>query len=321
MPVAISLYPIGLSYHDMVDTACLAEASGFDGVFTVEAGVHSDAMAAAQAIAFGTERITVGTGIANLYLRHPAILGAHAVAIDELSVGRFILGIGVNNEASVSAMGMTWKAPRQALRDTTTCLRQMFAGEPPQGVRSPVRPASHGVPIHFAGLALETAALAGEIADGLMGYLATPARFADVTAHTQQAAKAVGRPAAAITMSLLIPTFLSDDLPAAREDARRFLTGYMSMPHYRKMMRRSGFEAEADRMTQAVESGDREALAGLITDQVLDALCLVGPVAKCQEQLAAYREAGLTYPILAPQAVGGEAVTTVAHRLITAFAP
>jgi len=50
-------------------------------------------------------------------------------------------------------------------------------------------------------------------------------------------------------------------------------------------------------------------------------LCLVGPVAKCQEQLAAYREAGLTYPILAPQAVGGEAVTTVAHRLITAFAP
>jgi hypothetical protein len=80
------------------------------------------------------------------------------------------------------------------------------------------------------------------------------------------------------------------------------------------MMRRSGFEAETDRMTQAVESGNREALAGLITDQV-------GPVAKCQEQLAAYREAGLIYPILAPQAVGGEAVTTVAHRLITAFAP
>jgi hypothetical protein len=87
------------------------------------------------------------------------------------------------------------------------------------------------------------------------------------------------------------------------------------------MMRRSGFEAETDRMTQAVESGNREALAGLITDQVLDALCLVGPVAKCQEQLAAYGEAGLIYPILAPQAVGGEAVTTVAHRLITAFAP
>lgn len=321
MPIAVSLYPMGLSYRDMVDIAKLAEASGYDGVFTVEAGVHSDAMAAAQAIALGTDRIAVGTGIANLYLRHPAILGAQAVAIDELSSGRFILGIGVNNEASVSALGLTWKAPRQALRETTACLRQMFAGESPAGVRSPVRPARYGVPIHFAGLAMETAALAGEIADGLMGYLATPARFAQVAARAQQVAQAAGRDADAVVVSLLIPTFLSDDLQAARQSARRFLTGYMSMPHYRKMIRRSGFETEAERMTQAAEAGDRDALAALITDSVMDVLCLVGPASKCQEQLAAYREAGLAYPILAPQAVGDEAVTAVAPRLIQAFAP
>ena len=58
----------------MVEIARLAEASGFDGVFTVAAGVYSDAVAAAQAIATGTERITVGTGIANLSLRHLVIM-------------------------------------------------------------------------------------------------------------------------------------------------------------------------------------------------------------------------------------------------------
>lgn len=321
MPIGISLYPMGLNYRDMVALARLAETSGYDSVFTVEAGVHSDAVAAAQAIATGTDRITVGTGIANLYLRHPAILGAQAVAIDELSDGRFILGIGVNNEPSVSALGLTWKAPRQALRETTTCLRQVFAGESPAGVRSPVRPATHSIPIHFAGLALETAALAGEMADGLMGYLATPARFAQVTARAQQAAQASGRAPDAVTPSLLIPTFLSDNLQAARQAARRFLTMYMTMTHYRTMLRRSGFEAEADGMTEAVEAGDRDALAALITEPVMDALCLVGPAAQCQEQLAAYREAGLDYPILAPQAVGGDAVTVLAPRLIQAFAP
>lgn len=321
MPIGLSLYPMGLNYRDMVALAKLAETSGYDSVFTVEAGVHSDAVAAAQAITTGTERITVGTGIANLYLRHPAILGAQAVAIDELSGGRFILGIGVNNEASVSALGLTWKAPRQALRDTTTCLRQVFAGESPAGVRSPVRPATHTIPIHFAGLALETAALAGEIADGLMGYLATPARFAQVAARTKQSARAAGRTPDAVITSLLIPTFLADNLELARQAARRFLTMYMTMPHYRKMLRRSGFEAEAARMTEAMEAGDRDALAALITEPVMDTLCLVGPTSKCQEQLAAYRESGLNYPILAPQAVGDDALTAVAPRLIRAFAP
>jgi alkanesulfonate monooxygenase SsuD/methylene tetrahydromethanopterin reductase-like flavin-dependent oxidoreductase (luciferase family) len=298
----------------------LAEEQGFDGVFIVEGGVNNDAMAMVQAIALATQRITIGTGIANLYLRHPALLGAGAVAIDELSGGRLILGIGVNNARMIGALGMTWRDPRVALRETTDWLRRVFAGDTPSGIRKPFRPAQHPIPIHLAGVALETAELAGEIADGLMCYLATKARFKQVVGRLQRGAQQSGRTPQAVTISLLIPTFLSEDLGAAREAARRFLSLYASIPLYTTMFRRSGFPAEVEDITQALARGDQAGVAASISDRLMDELCLVGPRSRCQEQLAACREAGVDYPIVAPQAVQQDHDTAVRHLLET-FGP
>ena len=122
----------------------------------------------------------------------------------------------------------------------------------------------------------------------------------------RRGADRAGRVPKEITVSLLIPTFVSDDLSAAREAARRFLTLYVAMPHYTKMFRRSGFETEAESVTKALERGDQAAVAAAVSDRLLDEVCLVGPLSRCREQLAALREAGVGYPILAPQAVQQE---------------
>ena len=314
-----SLYPQGLSYTEAMDLGKLAEDQGFDGIFAVEGGLNNDVMATVQAIASATRRITVGTGIANLYLRHPALLGAGAVAIDELSGGRLILGIGVNNARSVRALGIAWRDPSEALRDTTAWLRQVFAGEAPAGIRATLRPARHPIPIHLAGIALETADLAGEIADGLMLYLASKAHFRQLADCMEEGANRAGRQPREVTVSLLIPTFLSDDLSAAREAARRFLTLYVAMPHYARMFRRSGFEAEAEAVAKALEREDQAAVAAAVSDRLMDEVCLVGPLSRCREQLAAFREAGVAYPILAPQAVSQEQPGVAARRFLTSF--
>lgn len=314
-----SLYPTGLSYTEAADLGTLAEEQGFDGIFAVEGGLNNDVMATVQAIASATERITVGTGIANLYLRHPAMLGAGAVAIDELSGGRLILGIGVNNARAVRALGMTWRDPVEALRDTTEWLRRVFAGQAPEGIRAALRPAQHHIPVHLAGIASGTAELAGEIADGLMLYLASQSCFRELVDAVEKGAARAGRQPQEITVSLLIPTFLSEDLAAARDSARRFLTLYAAMPHYARMFRRSGFEQEADQMTKGREHGDRELFAGAISDRLMDAVCLVGSLSRCREQLAAFREEGLTYPILAPQVVQQEKPDRAIRRFLTTF--
>ena len=317
--LGVSFYPQGLSYTEAANLGTVAEAQGFDGIFAVEGGLNNDVMATVQAIASATSRATVGTGIANLYLRHPALLGAGAVAIDEISGGRLILGIGVNNARAVRALGIAWREPCEALRDTTAWLRRVFAGEAPEGIRATLRPARHPIPIHLAGIALETADLAGEIADGLMLYLASKLHFQELVDRMEKGATRAGRQPQDITVSLLIPTFLSEDLGVAREAARRFLTLYTAMPHYARMFRRSGFVQEADAVAAALDRGDRAGIAAAISDRLMDEVCLVGPLSRCREQLAAFREAGLTYPILAPQAVQQEQPADAVRRFLTTF--
>jgi len=316
--LGVTIYPFDLDTPALVRLGREAEARGFDSVFVVEQGVSNDAMAGVQAIALGTSRIKVGPGIANINLRHPALLGAAAVAVDELSGGRLILGIGVNNEAAVRALGLPWKDPRAALAETTDWLRRVFSGQAPAGVHSALRPARRPIPIHFAGVALETAALAGQIADGLMLYLAPPARAGRMLDRMREAARAAGRSADAVELTLLVPTFLSDRLDAARTAARRFLARYAGFPVYARMFQRCGYAAEIDAATAARARGDAAGALAAVSDRMLDDVLLLGPE-RCRERLAAFREAGIDYPLLAPQPVddGAEAA---GMRLMAAFA-
>jgi alkanesulfonate monooxygenase SsuD/methylene tetrahydromethanopterin reductase-like flavin-dependent oxidoreductase (luciferase family) len=309
----------GLSYRDAVDLARLAEDRGFDAVFVAETFVN-DGMATCLAMAMGTRRITVGAGIANVYLRHPATLGAAAVAIDELSDGRFILGLGVNHERFVTGLGLTWEEPRRKLRDTTAALRTVLSGGTLPGMHLPCRAATHRIPIHLAGVALATARLAGEIADGLMGYLAIPERFAEVARAAREAASSAGRPADAVTPSLLIPTFVSDDLGAARQTARQFLAGYLALPVYARMFRDCGFAGEVEAVRAAFARGDRASTAAALSERFVNEVCVLGPAARCRERLAEFRAAGIDFPILAAQPVG-ESYADGARRIIETLHP
>ena len=309
----------GLSYREAVDLARLAEAGGFDAVFAVETFV-TDGMATCLAMATGTRHITVGAGIANVYLRHPATLGAAAVAIDELSDGRFILGLGVNHERFVTELGLTWQDPRRKLRDTTAALRTVFAGGTLPGMHTACRAAAHPIPIHVAGVALATARLAGEIADGLMGYLATRERFAQVVRAAREAAAGAGRSAAAVIPSLLIPTFVSDDLAAARQTARQFLAGYIALPVYARMFRESGYTSEIDAVRESLARGDRTAAAAMLSDRLVDEVCVLGPAPRCRERLDEFHAAGVDFSILAAQPVG-ESYAEGARRIIEALRP
>ncbi len=317
--LGITLYGAQLSYREAVDVARLAEDRGFDAVFVAETFVN-DGMATCLAMATATRRITVGAGIANVYLRHPGTLGAAAVAIDELSEGRFILGLGVNHERFVTGLGLRWEEPRQKLRDTTDALRTVFSGGTLPGMHHRCRPSGHPIPIHLAGVAMATARLAGEIADGVMGYLATRDRFAEVTRVARESAAAAGRSPGAVTPSLLIPTFVSDDLGAARQTARQFVAGYAAMPVYARMFRDSGFAADVDGVRDGVERGDRAAAAAAVSDRLIDELCVLGPAGRSRECLARFSAAAIDFPLLAAQPVG-ESYAAGARRIIDAFAP
>ena len=93
MRLGVTLWGFGLGYRDAVDLARQAEDAGFHNLFMVESVLSNDGVVTVAMMATRTSRLLIGTNIANVYLRHPVMLAAAAVAIDEVAPERLVLGL------------------------------------------------------------------------------------------------------------------------------------------------------------------------------------------------------------------------------------
>jgi alkanesulfonate monooxygenase SsuD/methylene tetrahydromethanopterin reductase-like flavin-dependent oxidoreductase (luciferase family) len=318
--LGITLWGFDLGYREAVDLARRAEDAGFHNLFMVESVLSNDGVITAAMMAARTSRLLIGTNIANVYLRHPVMLGAAAVAIDEIAPERLVLGLGPNNQAMITQAGFSWRDPREVLQATTATLRAVFAGEGLPGLRHPKR-ASHRIPIHWAGMALETCAAAGTHADGLMLYINTPTRYRRAVERFRRAAKDAGRDPDTLPVSLLIPTFIHDDLPTARQAAREFLVHYARGPHYAKTFAASGYVDEMDQVAKAWTAGDRATAMAALSDTLLDDVLLLGPPSRIREGIDRFARAGVEWITMGPQAVASDSLARQAERMVAVMAP
>jgi alkanesulfonate monooxygenase SsuD/methylene tetrahydromethanopterin reductase-like flavin-dependent oxidoreductase (luciferase family) len=303
--LALGIIPgVGWRAREIQTIAREAEDAGFDAIFAAE--VNNDVMATAQLMGAATRRITVGTWVANIYLRHSYVCAQGASLIADATEGRFILGLGVSHPPVNKALAIDMGDPPAALRRYVTAVRSWLKGEGP-ATHLPQRPTPHPVPIYVAAITSRTVELASELADGFMPFLWSAARVEQSKAWIARGrAKAQGLGKLDVTVG--IPTYLGDDVKQMRELARGNLAVFTTFPFFQRLFRASGFGPEADQM----EKGGGGAA---LSDRLLDAVCLLGPLARCREQLAAFRAAGTDLPILMPSVdVDG------ARALIRAFA-
>ena len=302
--LALAMLPgVGWSAREIQTIARETEDAGFEVIFSTE--VNNDALATAQLLGAATQRIKVGTWVANIYLRHPYVCAQGAALIADVTEGRFILGLGVSHQPVNQVLAIDMSHPPIVLRRYVTAVRAGLRGEGP-ATHLPQRPAPYTVPLYVAALTSPVVALGGELADGIMPFLWPAARV-----KQSQAWVARGRAKAPtlgpLTITLGLPTFLGDDLEALRAAARQNLGLFTTFPFFQRLFRASGFTAEAAQMAQG-------AGPATLSDRLLDAVCLMGPTARCSEQLADFRAAGVDLPILLPPA-GIEA----AREVIQAF--
>jgi alkanesulfonate monooxygenase SsuD/methylene tetrahydromethanopterin reductase-like flavin-dependent oxidoreductase (luciferase family) len=303
-------------YSGFVQLARETEDAGFGGVYIPEA--VNDALMCSFAVANATRRINIATWIVNIYLREPALCAISAEMVQDAAQGRFILGLGVSHRPALEARGIEMGNARDRLRHDTEVVRKAFRGELDMfGMKFP-QP-SHPIPIYFAALALETSKLAGELADGLMLYMCTPQRMRKSIDAANQVARDLARPPGSLTMTCGLPVFLHDDLKVAYEAARRGLAFYGALPFYNRIMAKSGFAEPAARLIEAAKRRDSEAMVAAVTNELADAVALIGPASRCIERLAAYREQGADVLILAPNAVSEDYASAV-RRIHKAFA-
>ena len=263
------------------------EERGFAGIYCASFG---DGVGLCEALALTTERIPLGTSIANLYVRQPYDYAQTASLIHELSGGRFRFGVGVSHDVMNRRLGVATGKPVADARDFVAKLRAApRVGELP--------------PLVLAALRKKMVALAGEVAEGVVFANVARSHFAESLA----ALPAEKRADPKFFIGNMIPTCVSDDRAAAAAVNRKTLGGYLIFPNYRNAWREAGYRAEMEAVEKALAAGDRERMAEAAGERWLADCSLYGSAAEVRAGVEAWTAAGLRTPILVPSsATGGQ---------------
>jgi F420-dependent oxidoreductase-like protein len=280
-----------------------AEDLGYESVWVTH-GIGRDGFLVLSAYAHATARIGLGTGVVPIYPRHPVAMAQEASTLMEISGGRLRLGIGVSHRPSMTdALGLDMGRPLEVVREYVAVLRAALHGEARiDGRRYRIRwtgafraPAP---PVLLAGLAPPMLELAGEIADGVVLWLASPAYVREVAVPALARGRArAGRTLDGFEIVAAVPLAVTEDVAGATGTFRDELARYCALPFYRTMLRRSGFEAALaafDRDRQPGREGDA------VPDALVAALGAVGDARRARAEVEGYRAAGVTLPAVRP---------------------
>ena len=247
--LAVGIIPgTGWRASEIQDVARAAEEAGFEAAFCAE--VNNDSLATAQAMGLATKHIKVGTWVADIYLRVPFLCAKSAIIAADATGGRFILGLGVSHQQVNRALGIDMPDPMGALRKYTLEVASWLRGEGPV-THLPQQPSPVAVPIYLAALTSQNVELAGEIADGVMPLWWSVERVARSRRWIERGrAKSSGHRNPELTLGL--PTYIGNDIDALRSAARANLGFFAGLPFFQRLMRASGFAAEADKAEQGV---------------------------------------------------------------------
>lgn len=260
------------------------ESRGFGGIYCASFG---DGLGLCLSLAFATKSIRFGTAIANLYTRTPFDMAQSAAFIHEVSGGRFVLGLGVSHAPMNARLGVETGMP---LADTRRTVDSIRACEKQVGALPP---------IVLAALRQRMVGLAGEIGDGVV--------FANA-ARSHMGASLSQLPAdrgAGFFTGNMIPTCVDEDRTAAAAVHRKTLSGYLQLPNYRNYWREAGYGEEMAAVEAALARGERERLPSLMSDRWLADTTLFGSVSDVREGVEAWRDAGVSTPILVPSSTRG----------------
>jgi F420-dependent oxidoreductase-like protein len=321
----------GTNPLELVELAQEAERLGYDSAWAAEAW-GSDAVTVLTWVAATTSRIKVGSAILQIPGRSPANTAMTAATLDLMSGGRFLLGLGTSGPQVVEGWhGQPWGKPLTKTREYVEIVRKAlrrellehhgahyeipYAGEDATGLGKPLklmlRPLRAEIPIYLAALGPKNVELAFEIADGWIPIFFSPERARETFGFEDRDG---------FDVAPSVHVVLTDDVEAGRDWVRPILALYVGgmgargKNFYNALVRRYGYEAEAERIqTLYLEGKQREAIAA-VPDSLVDDVALVGPRERIADRLDAWRESGATTLLCSTRDV--QALRTMAELVL-----
>ncbi|MBI1181912.1 MAG: LLM class F420-dependent oxidoreductase [Alphaproteobacteria bacterium] len=300
-----------------LETVKLAETLGYDSAWTAEA-YGSDAVSPAAWVLAQTTKIKVGTSIMQIPARTPACTAMTAMSLNDLSGGRFLLGLGPSGpQVAEGWHGVPYGKPMVRIKEYIQIIREILKREKPlefhgeeydipytgpraTGLGKPLKSILHGdpsMPIYTAAITPAGVRTAAEVADGFFPIWMDPSRFDVFQGDIETGLEAGGKSLADFDVAPFVNAVLGDDVEECRNKVRPGMALYIggmgarSKNFYNDYAKRLGFEDAAVKIQDLFLSGQRAEAAAAVPAELVDAVALCGPKERIRERLAPWKQA------------------------------
>jgi F420-dependent oxidoreductase-like protein len=304
-----------------------AEDAGFDALFTAEAW-GSDAFTPLAWWGRETSRLRLGTSIVQMSGRTPTSIAMHALTLDHLSGGRFILGMGVSGPQVVEGWyGQPFARPLARTREVVEIVRKVLAREEPVahdgrhfrlpydgpgslGLGKPLKPIVHplraDLPIWLGAEGPKNVAQTAEIADGWIPIFYSPKT---APMYAEWLDEGFARPGArrtredfeiAATCHLQVTDDASSVIAGLKPVSALYMGGMGAKDanFHKDVFDRMGYADVADTVQELYLAGRKEEAAAAVPDQLVDDIHIIGDRARVRAKIQQWEEAGVTTLIL-----------------------
>jgi alkanesulfonate monooxygenase SsuD/methylene tetrahydromethanopterin reductase-like flavin-dependent oxidoreductase (luciferase family) len=292
--------------------AKLADVLGYDSFWVSEAWGYDCTTLLAE-MAVKTKNIKLGSGIINVFSRSPALIAMQAATLQEMSGGRFMLGIGTSAKPVIEGLhGKDFSKPLTKMRDVIRVVRALHDGEPLHeagaiiddyrpfnlAVDTPVTPR---VPIYQASLKQKAITSIGEMADGWMPIFWPYDRFDEGREWIEDGAEKAGRsPSEIVTAPYTTVIPLPGD--RAQKQAKEILSFYVGGmgPFYKQLLTDFGWAEECEEIAEIYSDKEtRDHAWEAVTDEMVEKLFIAGDPLYCRRELRRRRDDfGMEYPLI-----------------------
>ncbi len=310
MSVSIMLSGNGeLDSRKIGEISFQAEKKGFDGLWIGETTLR-DASVLATVAACATKKIQLGTSIVNVFTRTPGQLAMMGGTINELSGGRFTLGLGVSTAAIVESWhGERFDKPFQRLDETIRLIRQYYSGErfshkgtfcSPSNAKFRTKIAPK---IALAALNDQMIKNAAALGDRVILNLYPTERIGHAIKlidDGQRTSHGKSRP----ILSVMLYAYLLGDDEKGLDAAKELVAFYASAPAYSTLFSSLGFVTEAKAMAEAWKAKDKESVKRTVTRKMIDEVMVLGTIGDLRERVKLYHEKGVEDVFISPSPFG-----------------
>jgi F420-dependent oxidoreductase-like protein len=306
-----------------MDLILEADRLGIYAVWTAEA-YGSDAVTPLAWIGAQTQHIRLGTAIMQMPARTPANTAMTAMTLDQLSGGRFLLGLGLSGPQVVEGWhGLPYGKPLAKTREYVSIVRSIlkrespltfsgehyqipYQGENATGLGKPLKSIIHGradIPIYLAAIGPKNVELAAEIADGWLPIFFSPERYHDAYHEQIEAgfAKAGGgKSLKNFDIAPSVSVAVRDDLESCWNQFKPLLALYIGgmgakgKNFYYDLACRYGYEEAATTIQDLYLSGKRAEAVVAVPNALVDDVSLCGPRERIKDRLEIWKASPVT---------------------------